>query len=237
MSYRDIYQEGDDITYVCRARFALKSARLILKAIADGVADLDASGDLQVLRQVSASAGIAYVKPHFPFNRAYDIAEQCCRDAKDIGKEEHKNSINIGYWLDYRVIRGSGTENSSYVQTMRPYCLAGPAGDHALDYDIRVFDATVKVLKDKLFARSSLKAMRDSFIQGGLSSVLGNLASKGQKVEGFYSFDGKCHSDSAEADFYLNEEGELHDTEPNSYKRKPSPVFDALDLMDLEVQL
>lgn len=51
---------------------------------------------------LTASAGIAYVKPHFPFDTAYQLAEELCRSAKQVKLWDPRCSA-----LDFHVLHGS----------------------------------------------------------------------------------------------------------------------------------
>ena len=37
-------------------------------------------------KNLNACAGIAFVKPHYPFSSAYKISEECCDSAKEKAK-------------------------------------------------------------------------------------------------------------------------------------------------------
>jgi len=71
---RPIVMGGDDVTFVCDGRLGLTLTEFYLrqitaKPLADG-------------KPLSARAGIAVVKSHFPFARAYALAEDLARSAK-----------------------------------------------------------------------------------------------------------------------------------------------------------
>ncbi|MEJ9152464.1 hypothetical protein [Bacillus smithii] len=90
---RDIVINGDDVTFVCDGRLALFLSYFFLKTI-----------NMEKLEDdpISACAGIAIVKAHFPFYRAYQIAEQCCQSAKK--KAKLKEYDEILSWLDFHVV-------------------------------------------------------------------------------------------------------------------------------------
>lgn len=73
LKLRPIVYGGDDVTYVCDGRIALQTAQLFL----------DAFGRQTILGQNGiAGAGIAIVKTHYPFARAYHLAEALTKSAK-----------------------------------------------------------------------------------------------------------------------------------------------------------
>ncbi|RUS96154.1 hypothetical protein DSM106972_088250 [Dulcicalothrix desertica PCC 7102] len=80
LPFRPLVYGGDDVTFVCDGRLGLSLAALYLKEfeskkIADG-------------KDLTACAGIAIVKTHYPFARAYQLSEALCRNAKIFMREE-----------------------------------------------------------------------------------------------------------------------------------------------------
>jgi hypothetical protein len=65
---------GDDLTFVCDGRLALDLTEAALGAFE--------ASRVPELGRVTASAGVAMVRSHAPFSRAYDLAEALCREAK-----------------------------------------------------------------------------------------------------------------------------------------------------------
>ena len=94
---------GDDMTVVCDGQAALRFTHDFLTGFEQQTANLQTKNEeLQrelsgVIPQIaenalgksclSACAGVAIVKPHFPFSAAYDLAEQLIRSAKQVKKE------------------------------------------------------------------------------------------------------------------------------------------------------
>jgi len=87
---------GDDLTVVCDGKFALRFTQLFLKHFEketqktgpeyyDGVVSKIAKEALKVGR-LSACAGVAIIKPHFPFSIAYELAEALTQSAKQVKK-------------------------------------------------------------------------------------------------------------------------------------------------------
>jgi hypothetical protein len=91
---------GDDITLVCDARIALDLAAKLLTAWNRHTRELLKS-------PAHACAGVALVRAHYPFYRAYELAEQLCRGAKS-----HLRKIHDGHdehsALDWEFIAGAG---------------------------------------------------------------------------------------------------------------------------------
>lgn len=80
---------GDDVTVLLHGRYAIGFAVAYLRAftartagsttLATQLADTIGSG-------LTASAGVAVVKPHFPFATAYDLCGQACDSAKKLAR-------------------------------------------------------------------------------------------------------------------------------------------------------
>lgn len=84
LPFRPIVYGGDDVTFVCDGRLGLSLAALYLQEfefqsnrVADG-------------KKLTACAGIAIVKTHYPFARAYQLSEALCRSAKNFIRDEKK---------------------------------------------------------------------------------------------------------------------------------------------------
>jgi hypothetical protein len=65
---------GDDVTFVCDGRLGLALAVKLLQAFSNA--------DLPDKQMTYACAGVAIVHSHYPFARAYDLAEELCQSAK-----------------------------------------------------------------------------------------------------------------------------------------------------------
>jgi hypothetical protein len=91
LPFRPIVYGGDDVTFVCDGRLGLTLAEFYLRrmeqslALEDNPAHAasDASQDKLYLR-----AGVAVVKSHYPFSRAYELAENLAGSAKQFIKEQ-----------------------------------------------------------------------------------------------------------------------------------------------------
>lgn len=75
LPFRPIVFGGDDVTFVSEGRLGLELAAKYLEAftvepLSDG-------------KRPSARAGVAVVKSHYPFSRAYHLAEELCKSAKE----------------------------------------------------------------------------------------------------------------------------------------------------------
>lgn len=72
---RPIVYGGDDVTFVCDGQLGLALAARYLDSFEQTTEDT-------IGHRLTACAGIAIVKAHYPFARAYDLSEELCRHAK-----------------------------------------------------------------------------------------------------------------------------------------------------------
>lgn len=75
---------GDDVTFVCDGRLGLALAIQYVRAFEAETQKRAA----ELGGAATACAGIAIVKSHYPFARAYDLAEDLCKSAKQYKKQE-----------------------------------------------------------------------------------------------------------------------------------------------------
>ena len=120
MPVRPILLGGDDLTFVCDGRIALDLAATALTKFEQA---------LDPLGQVRACAGIALVKTHTPFARAYHLAESLCTSAK---RRLRDNKWTDRSALDWHIGLSSPTETLTALRsrqygngtlTCRPYLL------------------------------------------------------------------------------------------------------------------
>ncbi|MFT4228498.1 Cas10/Cmr2 second palm domain-containing protein [Micropruina sp.] len=126
---------GDDVTFVCDGRHALAVTRAYLAAFERHAAATEAiAGPAQRetgRRHLTACAGIAFVKPHFPFHAAHELAEQLCRSAKTATKANAEGRSSY----DFHVVHDSVVRPLSVIRAglRRP---PGPAGAGSATLDL-----------------------------------------------------------------------------------------------------
>lgn len=116
---RKIICAGDDITFVCTGKLALTLVEAFVHALNDKEMYLDISSERgePEEKKFSVCAGIAYMHSHFPFSDAYQIAEQCCENAKKKAKQKERRVGDIvGNWVDFQVCKDIYT---MYLETSR----------------------------------------------------------------------------------------------------------------------
>jgi hypothetical protein len=82
---------GDDITFVCDGRLGLALAVKLLKVFSEA--------KLPDEIKTYACAGVAIVHSHYPFARAYALAEELCQSAKQQARKwDEKSRVTLLNW-------------------------------------------------------------------------------------------------------------------------------------------
>ncbi len=126
---RPILLGGDDLTFVCDGRISLDLAETALRVF-------DQS-DIPHLGKLTACAGVALVRIHTPFARAYELAEALCSSAKWKLKQQEQKE---GCALDWHIglsrpvetvedIRKRQYQAANWSLTCRPYRLGSGEND------------------------------------------------------------------------------------------------------------
>lgn len=89
--FRPIVFGGDDVTFVCDGRLGIGLARLYLEKLASYPLNSDPASSLGNLPAMTARAGVAIVKTHFPFSQAYQLASSLEHSAKVFIKDQGGN--------------------------------------------------------------------------------------------------------------------------------------------------
>lgn len=170
LPFRPIVYGGDDVTFVSDGRLGLTLTAYYLQQLA--------SKTLADEKPLYARAGIAVVKTHYPFARAYALAEELCRSAKMYIKERQDPPYNEegvtamdwhfavgGLIRDLGEIRDreySGAEGKFF---MRPVRLTNPEKDwRSWDTFSRIVDGFNS--DEWAERRNKIKALRDALRAG-----------------------------------------------------------------------
>ena len=141
---------GDDLTVLCDGRIAVEFAATYLKAFQEQTKKEQVLEQSSIIPKIlekkndceeddwtklGAAAGIAITKPHYPFHRGYELAEQLLKQAKKV-----KSKIGVSRCaLDFHILfdgaetslddlRERWTLTETHNLTARPYVL-GEEGD------------------------------------------------------------------------------------------------------------
>lgn len=172
---RPIIIGGDDVTFVCDGSIGMTLAVQFVsefekktQALSEWLTKL-----LGEPTPLSACAGVAIVKTHYPFARAYDLSEALCKSAKTYGKQlNYKGSCidwhfaTTGLSGDLRTIREREYTGRDGSLTLRPVTVAANEEPRIRSWEIiagfhRDFEGP-----DWEGKRGKVKALRDALRQG-----------------------------------------------------------------------
>lgn len=121
--FRPIVFGGDDLTFVTDGRLGLALAAHYLAEFGRAVAE---QGN-HYLAGLQACVGVAVVKTHYPFARAYELAEGLCKNAKQEFKREYAaldwHFASTGLFGDVKEIRERHYQVPAGDLAMRPIAL------------------------------------------------------------------------------------------------------------------
>ena len=184
---------GDDLTVICDGRIAARFAAAYLTEFQKQTTQCNVLARPSVIPKIlrsknnkdadedwtslGAAAGVAITKPHYPFHRGYELAEELLKQAKTA-----KNKIGVSRCaLDFHVLfdgaetslddlRERWTLTSTHSLTARPYVL-GEDGDgenpwarHRQWRDVQ--EAATALRDSSTLARSQQYALRAALFRG-----------------------------------------------------------------------
>lgn len=130
---RPIVLGGDDMTFVCPAKLALRYTKRVMSYM--------------LQEGIDTCAGIAILSTAYPFFRGYTLAEQLCDAAK---KAMRKNAEEKSCWLDFAILHGEQAPSLEQIRA-REYMSIDQEnmhfGPYRLDGDIKA-DNNINVLEE-----------------------------------------------------------------------------------------
>ena len=235
---RPLILGGDDVTFVCPAKLALKLTKNFIEYMMteDSVEGLTS----EWARRVDCCAGIAILKTSYPFFRGYKLAESLCDEAKkkmrsmmqsaEKGKEVPSHETS---WLDFAILHGEQAPTLKEIREQEysgargnmhfgPYQVGHDLGKQVSEhrYDIEnLIEAVHQLQKENVMAHNKIKKMR-SVLQHGkheAQEFLVQLEHQGQRLP-----------DIPEWEVFTKPENALWSTE----KEARTPYVDAIEMMD-----
>ncbi len=170
LPFRPVVFGGDDVTFVCDGRLGLSLAIEYIRQLEKHTEDLpDKKGKL------TASAGISIVKAHYPFSRAYSLAEELCRKAKKYRRDIDYDASCIDWHFalsglsgtiedirrrEYKVDKGS--------LCLRPVIVGDVKAGGNFYRSWAAVEKSIEELQGENWAerRNKLKALRDALREG-----------------------------------------------------------------------
>jgi hypothetical protein len=164
---RPIVFGGDDVTFVSDGRLGLALAAKFLEAFSQENLPDGYPG--------YACAGIAIVHSHYPFARAYALAEELCRDAKNHARDEYKTTnislLNWHYASSGLTLNWEEITKREYMDgklIARPLVVTSPQGSSL--YTWRTWDSFLSQVQyfrqEWRWGRNKLKDLRNILRDG-----------------------------------------------------------------------
>ena len=167
LPFRPIVFGGDDVTFVCDGRLGISLAVVYLKAFEDETKALpDGKG------KATACVGVSIVKAHYPFARAYALAEALCASAKTLRRALEQDVSCLDWHFTTGGLIGTLDEirereyraNNGWLN-LRPVALT------AVGSTLRRWDVVAQGIKafqggDWAEKRNKAKALRDALREG-----------------------------------------------------------------------
>jgi hypothetical protein len=179
---RPIVCAGEDFTCVVRAAHAIQFVEDYLEALEQETADRfkplseheDTGNPSPKLELLTACAGVVFCNSHFPFSRAYAIAEKLCGFAKN---QTHRKASALAFLRlksslqpsdDYELVVQhafqSANETDRVLLTMNPYAVGGqPANGLPTLQQLREL---VKALDNEKLPHSGLRGLVSRAYEG-----------------------------------------------------------------------
>jgi len=158
LPFRPLVFGGDDVTFVCDGRLGIGLALAYLRAFKTRT---DEQGFAS-----TAAAGVAIVKAHYPFARAYGMAEALVKSAKDYTRTELALDWHFalsGLLSDLETIRQREYTNRDGSLTLRPLTVDGK-GIHDWDMIEQALDGFYQPTWAN--KRNKQKALHDALYRG-----------------------------------------------------------------------
>lgn len=160
--YRKIISDGDDMTFICNARFAMEYVQAYLQSVQTYQERNDSPWSY------SSCAGICIFHGHYPFARAYSMAEQACDDGAKQKVHIDNGTVEEG-WVDFHYIHSGIGGNLMSIRNhqdtgkcmARPWLVAGGTPKNKFHYS-RLIDLA-QLLQEYHVARADIKTIGSEY--------------------------------------------------------------------------
>ncbi len=167
LRFRPIILGGDDLTVVCSAAHALEFTQEYLKAFEALAKKKDTLGEL------TACAGVAFVKASYPFHYSVKLAEMLCGQAKKVAKDGLGAGEKVPSCLMFARELG-GFVDESYEDFAERELKSGEVSQSFGPYGIQE-DGKLPEVSALLDCAKSLSGSAGSALQSGLRRILHEL--------------------------------------------------------------
>ncbi|MBS3966898.1 MAG: hypothetical protein KGZ60_06580 [Truepera sp.] len=216
LPFRPIVIGGDDVTFICDGRLGLSLALHYLKQFEHETAHLsDGKG------KATACAGVAIVKSHYPFAKAYALAEELTSNAKAYWRTlANYDGACIDWHMAFSGLYGSietiRKREYSGGLTIRPLTLKSNPGSNDGDKSWPVLQRALESFQSEewLGKRNKMKALLEALREG---------ASGVERFQKMYL---------AKIGQKLPDVGLGGDVQTKGFYGQRTPYFDAIELAD-----
>lgn len=212
---RILILNGDDVTFVTHGKLGIPLAKKFLEEVEKVPLNLMVNGQSKAI-EMSACAGVAVVKSHFPFYRAYELSEDLISSAKNKAKKKARKegangSEKVPSALDVHVIQSGITTDLEtirkkyYTRDNEPL-QARPWIINQSDLGFFQYEEAVRYFldKDKGWPRSRLKALRNAMLTSQEEKEVVKLSAESRNYQ-WPGFDDKIIFDAVELmDMYVH---------------------------------
>lgn len=158
---RRVIADGDDMTLICNARFAMEYTRAYVQAVQEY------HKDKKTRWAYSSCAGICIFHSHYSFAEAYRLAEKACDDGAKamvhmVGPDGRNKAIEEG-WVDFHYIHSGVGGDLQTIRKMqgtegamaRPWRIDGQ--DTSCDMAYEKLEKLARILHEHQVSRTDIK--------------------------------------------------------------------------------
>jgi hypothetical protein len=223
LPFRPLVYGGDDLTFVCDARIGLWLTRTYLSAFErHSAAQIAASplAELLVTPAFSACAGVATVRAHYPFSRAYDLADALADNSKRYKAQHAITGSCMDWHFAFSGLSGDIDDIREREYTVRagslcrrPVCFEAPqSGRNTWEEIARALgDFQSEAWRDR---RGKVKSLREA-LRDGPNAVI------------------QFRSKFSEGGLLPDINGNSNEAHKNGWDGDTCAYFDAIELVDL----
>ncbi|MCZ2459996.1 MAG: hypothetical protein LC128_10270 [Chitinophagales bacterium] len=137
---RPLITAGDDFTFICHGKLGVHLAEKLIAFLNAEKITLPNGTE----EGLSACGGVAIVKTHYPFYKAYQLAEELTRQAKEVSRDTEKSS-----WLSYLISAGGFAGSLNDIEHQQ-YTTPDKKRLRMKAYRVDKQASTIKILKDRI---------------------------------------------------------------------------------------
>lgn len=215
---------GDDITYVTNGKIGIETARIFIEYL--NSREISMYEDKKI--KLNACAGVAIVRSTYPFSKAYELAENLCKNAKKEVLEDYEGDDIDFSLIDWHIVQGDlmgsidDIRKANYISMdnkklyMRPlYINNKERWNNYSNFKDAYENITKLKIDDKGIARNKLKNLRKVLRLGEKDT---ELFLKSNKIENYF-----CRFENTTGDYCFYKDNCIY--------------YDALEAMDLFIDL